>query len=150
MTIPTRFEWTRAPGIGPASNVLGDLTGRTVVELGCGSGRNLAHLVAYRGARGIGIDHDPTKISRATGFYGHLPGIAFRLSSAVEALSTLAPGSVDVCLSVFGALSFSEPGPLLAAVARALRFEGLLATTLRADDHHDTVIILSRKAPPGP
>jgi SAM-dependent methyltransferase len=146
MRAPDQFEWTREPGIGPALGVLGEVTGRAVVELGCGSGHNLAHLVAHRRARGLGIDHDPDKIERATRLYGHLPGIGFHLGDAAETLSTLTSGSVDVCLSIFGALSFADPGPILAAAARALRPEGLLALTLRADDHHDTVIVLSRKA----
>lgn len=143
---PDRFEWTRGPGIGPGADVLGDLDGRTVAELGCGSGHNLAHLVAHRRANGIGIDHDPIKIERATRLYGHLPGIEFHLGDAAEKLSMLTQGSVDVCLSIFGALSFSDPGPILGAAARALRPEGLLALTLRADDDHDKVIVLSRKA----
>lgn len=146
MSPPTRFEWTREPGIGPDLDILGDLDGRTVAEVGCGSGHNLAHLVANHGAHGIGIDHDPRKIERATRFYGQHPRIDFRLGDAATTLSTLTPGSVDVCLSIFGALSFSEPSPILAAAARALRPGGLLVLTLRADDHHDTVIGLSRKA----
>lgn len=146
MSAPDRFEWTREPGIGPGLGVLGDLIGRTVVEVGCGSGHNLAHLVTHGRAIGVGIDHDPGKIERATRFYGHLPGIGFHLGDAAETLSTLTPGSVDVCLSIFGALSFADPGPILTAAARALRPEGLLALTLRADDHHDEVIVLSRKA----
>jgi SAM-dependent methyltransferase len=145
VNVPDRFEWTRQPGIGPAPGVLGVLDGRTVVELGCGSGHNLAHLVAHRRARGIGIDHAPGKIERATRFYGHLPGIGFRLGDAASMLRTLTPGSIDVCLSIFGALSFADPGPILAAAARALRPGGLLALTLRADDHRDQVIVLSRK-----
>lgn len=44
MSIPTRFEWTRQAGTGPDISVLGPLTGRTVIETGCGSGHNLAHL----------------------------------------------------------------------------------------------------------
>lgn len=146
MNAPGRFEWTREPGIGPGRGILGDLIGRTVVEIGCGSGHNLAHLVTHRRARGIGIDHDPGKIERATRFYGHLPEIGFHLGDAAGTLSTLTPGSVDVCLSIFGALSFADPGPILTAAARALRPGGLLALTLRADDRHDKVIVLSRKA----
>jgi SAM-dependent methyltransferase len=150
MNVADRFEWTRQPGIGPAPDLLGVLDGRTVVEIGCGSGHNLAHLVTHRRARGIGIDHDPGKIERAMKIYGHIPGIGFHLGEAADMLSALAPGSIDVCLSIFGALSFSDPGPILAAAARALRPAGLLAVTLRADDHRDQVIVLSRKTEADP
>lgn len=146
MSIPSRFEWTRVPGVGPGPGVLGDLRGRSVVEIGCGSGHNLAHLVAHRAAHGAGIDLDPVKIERATGLYGHLGEISFHLADAARYLNALPPRSVDVCLSIFGALSFSCPGPILTAVAHALKPAGLLVVTLRADDQHDQVVILSRKA----
>jgi SAM-dependent methyltransferase len=125
--------------------VLGDLSGRTIVEIGCGSGHNLAHLVAHRGPRGIGIDRDPHKLERAAQLYGHLPGIGFQLGDAADVLGAVTPGSLDVCLSIFEALSFSDPRSLLTAAARALRPNGILALTLRADHLHDTVIVLARK-----
>ncbi|MGH8904567.1 MAG: class I SAM-dependent methyltransferase [Egibacteraceae bacterium] len=142
---PPRFEWTRRTGIGPDLAVLGDLQDLTVVELGCGGGGNLAHVVARRGATGIGVDHDPAKISRARATYGTLPGIRFVLADAVDHLTWMAPGSVDVCMSIFGAFSFTDPLPLLSATSRALRPGGLLALTLRVDDHHDRVIVLRRR-----
>lgn len=44
--------------------LLGDLTGRTVVDVGCGGGRAVAEL-AERGARAIGVDLDPEMIAVA-------------------------------------------------------------------------------------
>jgi ubiquinone/menaquinone biosynthesis C-methylase UbiE len=44
--------------------LLGDLTGRTVVDAGCGSGRAVAEL-AERGARAVGVDLDPEMIAVA-------------------------------------------------------------------------------------
>jgi SAM-dependent methyltransferase len=44
--------------------LLGDLTGRTVVDAGCGGGRAVAEL-AERGARALGVDHDPEMIAVA-------------------------------------------------------------------------------------
>lgn len=144
LTPPARFEWTRQPGTGPSTGTLGNLAGATVVELGCGSGHNLAHLVARHGAAGIGVDSDPAKISRARTGYGHLPSIRFTLADARHYLSAAVPGSADVVLSIFGALSFTDPPPLLTGTARILRPGGLLAVTLRADGHHDTVVVLRR------
>jgi len=116
-----------------------------VLELGCGSGHNLAHLAARHGAAGIGVDNDPAKISRARSGYGHLPSIRFTLADARHYLDAATPGSADLVLSIFGAFSFTSPLPLLTATARILRPGGLLAITLRADDHHDTVIVLRRR-----
>lgn len=145
VTVPLRFEWTRQSGIGPDLAILGDLHGRTVVELGCGGGHNLAYVVARRGATGIGVDHDPAKLRRARAAYGRLPSIRFVLADAVGHLTSGRPASVDVCLSIFGALSSTDPLPLLSASSRALRPGGLLALTLRVDDHHDQVIVLRRR-----
>jgi ubiquinone/menaquinone biosynthesis C-methylase UbiE len=44
--------------------LLGDLTGRTVVDAGCGGGRAVAEL-AERGARAVGVDLDPGMIAVA-------------------------------------------------------------------------------------
>ncbi|MFB9322171.1 methyltransferase domain-containing protein [Cryptosporangium minutisporangium] len=44
--------------------LLGDLTGRTVVDAGCGGGRAVAEM-AERGARAIGVDLDPQMIAVA-------------------------------------------------------------------------------------
>ena len=145
MTARARFEWTRQPGTGPDISVLGPLAGRTVVELGCGSGHNLAHLAACQSAAGIGIDRDPAKIARARDLYGTTPGLSFILAGVPAALAAMPAASADVCLSIFGALSFSPPGPILAGAARVLRHGGLLAVTLRADDHHDYVTVLRRE-----
>lgn len=142
---PTRFEWTRQLGIGPDLAILGELLGRTVVEVGCGGGHNLAHLVAYFGATGVGVDRDEEKIVRARLAYNHLPSIRFIRGDAVDHLASTKQASIDVCLSIFGAFSFADPTSLLIAASRAIRPGGLLAVTLRVDDHHDGVIVLRRR-----
>ncbi|UED87182.1 class I SAM-dependent methyltransferase [Streptomyces profundus] len=141
---PSRLELTRRPGVGPDASLLGDLTGALVVELGCGSGHNLAHLTT-RGAHCIGIDRDPFKVHRARTLYGHLPRLRFRHGDASDQLRRLPTGSADVCLSIFGAFSFVAPRPLLAATANALRPGGQLLIVLRADDHHDYLTVLTRR-----
>jgi SAM-dependent methyltransferase len=138
-----RFEWTRRPGVGPGLHVLGDLRGKTVVEVGCGVGFNLSHLVGNHDARGVGVDHSPEIVATARAMFGHL-GIEFVYSDAAAYLLSVPPGSVDVCLSVFGAFTFGEPAVLLRAAAVALRPGGLLAVALREDDEHDCVFVLQR------
>jgi SAM-dependent methyltransferase len=128
-----------------APEILGDLAGRVAVELGCGSSRNLAVLAARHGAIATGIDHDPAKVARARELYGHVSGLQVIQADAASYLLALPAASVDVCLSIFGAFSFSPPGPLLEAVARALRPGGLLVITLRASDHRDAVVVLARR-----
>jgi SAM-dependent methyltransferase len=143
--VSARLEWTRQPGTGPPAGILGDLTGKTVVELGCGSGHNLAVLAARHGATVTGVDHDPAKAARARQLYGDIPGLQVIQADAASYLIALPAASVDACLSIFGALSFAPPGPLLKAAAHALRPGGLLAITLRASEHQDAVVILARR-----
>ena len=140
-----RLEWTRHPGTGPPPAILGNLTGKTVLELGCGAGHNLAVLARRHGANATGIDHDPAKVARALELYGSIPGLQVTRADAASYLAALPAASVDACLSIFGALSFTPPGPILKAAARALRPGGLLAVTLRASDHQDAVVILARR-----
>lgn len=145
LTPPARFEWTRQPGTGPPASILAPLTGSVVIELGCGSGHNLAHLATRYRITGIGVDRDPAKIGRARAAYGHLPGLCFALADARCYLTASEPGSADLVMSVFGAFSFTDPLPLLTATAHVLRPGGRLAMTLRADDRHDTVVVLRRR-----
>lgn len=145
LTPPATFEWTRQPGIGPGVSILGELAGAAVAELGCGTGHNLACLVARHGAAGTGVDNDPAKISRAQAGYGHLPAIKFIHADAHRYLTAAGTGSADLVLSIFGAFSFADPLPLLNGTARILRPGGRLAITLRADDHYDTVVVFRRR-----
>lgn len=145
LTAPDWLEWTRQPGVGPGPAILGELAGAKVVELGCGSGHNLAHMVACRGALGVGVDHDPAKVDLARAHYGHLPGIRFALADVGHFLNDAAPRSADLVVSIFGAFSFTDPLPLLISTAIVLRSGGLLVMTLRADDEHDVVAVLRRR-----
>jgi ubiquinone/menaquinone biosynthesis C-methylase UbiE len=69
-------------------DLLGDLAGRTVVDVGCGGGRAVAEL-AERGAHAVGIDHDPEMIAVARERW---PAGEFRVGDACEL--SLETGSV--------------------------------------------------------
>ncbi len=127
-----RMFWGRWPEIGPGAEILGDLAGKRIIEIGCGPGHHLAHLVAHHDAIGLGVDAAPAQIQRAKNKYGHVPGIAFAHAEATELLSTIA-ATFDVVTSVFGALSFTDPEPLLRAIFRRLHPAGLLAFSVRDD-----------------
>jgi ubiquinone/menaquinone biosynthesis C-methylase UbiE len=85
------------------------------------------------------------KTSRAGDLYSQVPNLAFILGDAAEVLAAMPSASADVCLSIFGAFSFSPQAPILSGAARVLRPGGLLAVTLRADNDHDYVAVLNRK-----
>ncbi len=126
---PTGFSWTRSGENDPGVGLLGEVTGRRVVELGCGTGNNLAHLVDHHGARGVGVDSAPTQIVRARARWPHLD---LRKMGAARFLVGEA-GPFDVCYSVFGAVGLTRPTlPLLALIRRRLVRGGLLAFSVPA------------------
>ncbi|WP_338495527.1 class I SAM-dependent methyltransferase [Streptomyces sp. SJL17-4] len=67
----TWFNWTQWPDHGPDEKVLGDVSGARVLDLGCGNGGNLAHLVAL-GAEATGVDISPVQVAKAREHRLHL------------------------------------------------------------------------------
>lgn len=111
------------PLLEPAIEELTRRGVRTVVDLGCGDGRNLASLVDA-GLLAMGIDIAPTGIERAKQRIGSR---AFYLTG--NATSTrLADASIDAvtCLDVFGQVS--DPSELIAEAARILVPGGVFVT----------------------
>ncbi|MEY9864183.1 SAM-dependent methyltransferase [Catenulispora sp. GAS73] len=130
--IPERMEWTRTPGVGPGAELLGAVRGRRVIELGCGAGHNIAHLVAKQGAIGTGLDVAWGQIERARRNYGRLP-LTFTVAEACASLE-YARQPFDVCYSVFGAVGLVPPLELFALVAEKLADRGLLAFAVAHPD----------------
>ncbi|CAJ60453.1 MULTISPECIES: class I SAM-dependent methyltransferase [Frankia] len=127
---PSRFVWTCSDTGDPGPALLGDIAGRRVVELGCGTGDNLAHLVDHCGARGLGIDAAPSQIRRAQARWPHLD---VQVTGAARYLLTAAE-PIDVCYSVFGAVGLTPALPLIALIRRRLTPGGLLAFSVRSTD----------------
>ncbi|WP_367324884.1 NUDIX domain-containing protein [Streptomyces sp. HUAS ZL42] len=117
-----RLDWG-IPGAGPGAEVLGDLAGRRVLDLGCGTARHAAHLVRAHGASVDAIDASATQHERARARYGALPGLRLVRADAVEHLRTAGP--YDVIYSV-NTLPYIDPGRLLPALATALSPGGTL------------------------
>jgi len=114
----TWFNWTQHADHGPNETVLGAVRGRAVLELGSGSGANLAHL-ATLGAHCIGVDLAPSRENAARQKWGYLSNLDFRTADAVEFLDA-SSGSFDVVYSVFGATWFCDPGKLFHIVHKRL------------------------------
>ncbi|MEW1862896.1 class I SAM-dependent methyltransferase [Streptomyces sp. NPDC088194] len=125
MAAPQRLEWTQPPGIGPGAEILGgDLSDRRIVELGCGAGRNSAHLAAA-GAIVTGVDRSAGQIRRARAHYGHT-GARFVRAGATLHLTRSAT-RLDAIVSVFGAIGTTDPSQILALCSRRLARRGVLA-----------------------
>ncbi|MBT2396070.1 bifunctional 2-polyprenyl-6-hydroxyphenol methylase/3-demethylubiquinol 3-O-methyltransferase UbiG [Streptomyces sp. ISL-100] len=118
----TWFNWTQWPDHGPDEKILGNIVGSPVLDLGCGSGGNLAHLVAL-GADAVGVDISPVQIARTRERWPHLD---VRQETAEEFLAADDYQYTAVC-SVFGAAWFTDPADLLPLVHERLTPGGVYA-----------------------
>ncbi|HEV7525859.1 MAG TPA: class I SAM-dependent methyltransferase [Acidimicrobiia bacterium] len=102
-------------------NVLGDVGGLDVLELGCGAAQWSIALAA-RGARAFGLDLSRGQLAHARRGAAGLP-----LVQASGEQVPFAGASFDVVFCDHGALSFCDPDVIVAECARLLRPGGLLA-----------------------
>ncbi|WP_033308761.1 methyltransferase domain-containing protein [Streptomyces iakyrus] len=125
--VPGAFYWRWSQDAGPGSEILGELTGRCVGDLGAGAAQHAAHLaVHHQPARVVAIDASPAQHAMATDLYAHLaPGLQIVQSDVVPHLHAMTR-AYDVLYSVFGALDFTEPHEVLPAAAAALKPGGRL------------------------
>ncbi|MFF2144387.1 class I SAM-dependent methyltransferase [Kitasatospora sp. NPDC058190] len=128
--VPDSFSWVWAQDGGPGTEMLGDLTGLVVADLGAGAARHAAHLAVHQAPDRVdAVDASPAQHAMACDLYSHLaPRLRTVHAAAVEHLDAL-PGEYDVLYSVFGAFDFADPRQLLPAAARALRPGGLFAAS---------------------
>ena len=126
---PGRHAWSPADpywGIGhvPESElqVLPDVSGLDVVELGCGTGYVSAWL-ARRGARPIGIDISASQLASARRFQREF-GLDFPLVHANAEEVPLAGERFDLAISEYGACIWCDPYRWVPEAARLLRPRG--------------------------
>jgi SAM-dependent methyltransferase len=105
-------------------NVLGDVDGLDVVELGCGTAYFSAWL-AKRGARPVGVDVTPAQLETARRMMADT-GIEFPLVEADAAATGLPAASADLVLSEYGASIWVDPYRWIPEAARLLRPGGRL------------------------
>jgi SAM-dependent methyltransferase len=106
------------------ANVLGDVSGKDVVELGCGTAYFGAWL-AQRGARVVGVDVTPAQLETARRLQRET-GLEFRLVEASAEDVPLPDESFDLAVSEYGASIWCDPELWVAEAARLLRPGGEL------------------------
>jgi ubiquinone/menaquinone biosynthesis C-methylase UbiE len=123
--------WARADmtwgifGIPEAElGVLGDVAGKDVVELGCGTAYVSAWL-AKKGARPVGVDPTPAQLETARRMQEET-GLRFPLVEAPAEAVPLPDESFDLAVSEYGASLWAVPERWLAEAARLLRPGGRL------------------------
>ena len=106
--------------------VLGDVAGRDVLEVGCGAAQCARWLVT-QGARSVGLDLSHRQMQHASRIDDDT---AVRVPTVCGTATTLpfADGTFDVAFSAFGALQFVyDAGAAVGEVARVLRTGGRFA-----------------------
>jgi SAM-dependent methyltransferase len=105
--------------------VLGELAGRTILELGCG-GAQLSVALARAGARVIGLDLSECQLVHARRLV-EATGVLVALVQASGEAVPLTDASMDIVVCDYGAMTFADPYRTVQEVARLLRPGGLFA-----------------------
>jgi SAM-dependent methyltransferase len=105
--------------------VLGDVAGLDVLELGCGAAQ-WAIALAARGARVTGLDQSSEQLRHAREA-AEAAGVELALVEASAEAVPLDDGSFDVVFCDHGAIGWADPLVLIPEAARLLRSGGLLA-----------------------
>jgi SAM-dependent methyltransferase len=121
-----RFIWS-PEGVDEAdAQVLGDVEGRDVLEIGCGAAQ-CARWLTTQGARAVGLDVSHRQLQHGRRIDLDTGVTVPTVCGTATALPFTA-GSFDVVFSAFGALQFVyDAGAAVAEVARVLRRDGRFA-----------------------
>ncbi|MGW0469276.1 bifunctional class I SAM-dependent methyltransferase/NUDIX hydrolase [Streptomyces sp. NPDC003027] len=133
--LPELDDWAwDIPQAGPGIDVLGEVAGLRVLDLGAGVGRHAARLAAL-GADVTAVDASPTQHERALARYPDTPGLRLMCADAVDHLREADP--YDLVYSISG-IPFLDPHRLLPALANGLKPGGrLVFTALHTNSHGD-------------
>ncbi|MGW2182789.1 class I SAM-dependent methyltransferase [Streptomyces sp. NPDC001732] len=118
------WDWYQRAGYGV--ELLGDVGGRTVVEVGAGAGKQAAALArTQEPTRVVAVDSSPAQHVRARELHAGSPKLEVVHADATTYLHRN-PAAFDVCYSMFGAVDFTDPRVLLPAIGKSLTPEGVL------------------------
>jgi SAM-dependent methyltransferase len=105
-------------------NVIGDVNGLDVIELGCGTAY-FSSWLARRGARVVGVDPTPAQLETARRMQRET-GIEFELIDGIGEDVPKPDASFDLVLSEYGASIWADPDRWIPEAARLLRPGGRL------------------------
>jgi len=119
----TRFVWC-PEGLSEAdAGLLGDVSGRRVLEIGCGAAQ-CSRWLAARGAEPVGLDLSRRMLEHGRRM-GLRSGLDVPLVQAHAGRLPFADGSFDLACSAYGALPFvADTAAVMEEVARVLRAGG--------------------------
>jgi SAM-dependent methyltransferase len=105
--------------------ILGDVKGQDILELGCGAAQ-WSIALARAGARPVGLDLSEKQLSHARHLMAEA-AVDFPLVHASAEEVPLPDASFDVVFCDYGAMTFADPYATVPEVARLLRPGGLFA-----------------------
>ena len=106
-------------------DVLGEVAGKDILELGCGAAQ-WSIALARRGARPVGLDLSDTQLAHAKRLREEMDVHVPLVHASAEQVP-FADGSFDVVFADHGAFTFANPHWTIPESARVLRSGGLLA-----------------------
>jgi len=112
--------------------VLGDVAGKDILELGCGAAQWSIALAAH-GARPVGLDFSSRQLEHAHRLMT-AAGVDFPLIQASAEAVPLPDASFDIVFCDHGAMTFADPFRTVPEAARLLRPGGLFAFS-----HHSVI-----------
>jgi ubiquinone/menaquinone biosynthesis C-methylase UbiE len=114
-------------------DVLGDVAGRHVLELGCGAGQWTLAL-HDRGARAVGIDLSEQQLAHARAAARSRPAQAGLVHGDAERLP-FRNAAFDIVFCDHGAIAFARPELVVPEISRVLRAGGLCALCMSTPIH---------------
>ena len=112
--------------------ILGEVAGRDILELGCGAAQ-WSIALAKVGARPVGLDLSERQLSHARRLMAEA-GVEFPLVHGSAEAVPLPDASFDIVFCDHGAMTFADPFLTVPEVARLLRPDGLFAFS-----HHSPI-----------
>ncbi|WP_438493055.1 bifunctional class I SAM-dependent methyltransferase/NUDIX hydrolase [Streptomyces asiaticus] len=131
--VPERLEWTPWEGVGPGAEILGDVTGKRVLDIGSGPAHHAVHLARTHDAQVTAIELSLTQHQRAISAHAGTPGVHFVHGDVVDHLRTAQP--FDAAYAI-GSLAFTDPHRSLPALRDGLRPGAPLILSLLHTDLH--------------
>ena len=125
------FDHYRLHFFGPAMlDACGDVSGATVLDLGCGAGY-FSRKMAKRGAcRVVGIDISRNQITHANRYEERERlGIEYVVSDAADAVEGIAEASFDLVTACVSLVDMPNPGRVIRGAYRVLRDGGRIIFT---------------------
>ncbi len=118
------IDWGMFSGPESELNTLGELDGKDVIELGCGTAY-FGSWLAKRGARVVGVDITPAQLETARRLQQEI-GLNMEFVEASAEDVPLPDASFDLAVSEYGASIWCDPELWIAEAARLLRPGGRL------------------------